>query len=165
MIFSIHYFFAEGKKVKGWLGMVRREGVGLGELAKSRSNERLILPAAVFKGKWVVSRVLRYVTVWFHQVLDRQNSILTDCGIAVWKRGSFLFWCKFVGPTNLHRNDRMTWHFRCAHLHRSSSSMEIFAKLFSVTRNSNYRYPARVFPINANVTVWTSKLIRQWMEI
>ena len=148
-IFSIHYFFAEGKKVKGWLGMVRREGVGLGELAKSRSNERLILPAAVFKGKWVVSRVLRYVTVWFHQVLDRQNSILTDCGIAVWKRGSFLFWCKFVGPTNLHRTE---WpSFRCAHLHVHRRQWRYLQSYFQFelrrTRNSNYRYPARVFSV------------------
>ena len=63
LIFSIHYFFAEVKNVKGWLGVMGREGVGLGEIAKSCSNERLILRAAVFKGRWVLSRVLRYVTV------------------------------------------------------------------------------------------------------
>ena len=32
-IFSIHYFFAEGKEVKGWLGMECLGGVGLGRWA------------------------------------------------------------------------------------------------------------------------------------
>ena len=32
-IFSIHYFFAEGKKVKGWLGMEGVRGVGLDKWA------------------------------------------------------------------------------------------------------------------------------------
>ena len=33
LIFSIHYFFTEGKKIKGWLGMEGVGGVGLGRWA------------------------------------------------------------------------------------------------------------------------------------
>ena len=63
--FSIHNFFTEGKKAKGWLGMEGVGGVALGRWAERYSLKQFDVSIGVRPSCRVAKLVIRYTFIQF----------------------------------------------------------------------------------------------------